>query len=163
MLKIIQRFLEFFTGMSMKPANVNGYPDLQSLAQTLCDKDNHVDGILILCPKNPDNQFFLSVYTPAKIQEIDIDAFAGNLLGILSSAEDLILSKSGFETGNIKTIVYEYDSLMFVIYNVRGESLQNVYLVLVNSMDKDLGSFNANRSQVRAQMEVAIKKCGLLS
>ena len=149
--------------MSIKPANVNGYPDLKTLAQNLCDKDNNVDGILILCPKNPENPFFLTVYTESKIQGIEVDAFGGNLLGILNKAEDLILSKSGFETGSIKTIIYEYESLMFVIYNVRGESLQNVYLVLINSDNKDLGSFNANRSQVRAQMEVAIKRCGLLS
>jgi len=164
MLKSIRLFLEFFTGMStMKPADVKGYRDLLTLAQALCNQHNHIDGIIILCPNNYDNLLFLNTYTESKIEGIDIEAFAGSLLGTLNSAEDMILSASGFETGNIKTIIYEYDSLRFVIYSVRGESLQNVYLVLINSDNKDLGAFNANRSQVRSQMEVAIKRCGLLS
>ncbi|MBF2089481.1 MAG: hypothetical protein IGR80_16555 [Synechococcales cyanobacterium K44_A2020_017] len=142
---------------TIKPANVKTYPQLQELAQHLCEKDNHVDGILVLCPRNHDNQFFLTTYAPEKIQGIDVEAFGGSLLGVLKTAEDLVLSESGFETGDTRTIIYEFNSLIFVIYSVRGENLQDVYLVLLNATEADLGAFNANRNQVRAQMEVAIK------
>ncbi|MDZ8260513.1 hypothetical protein [Nostoc sp. ChiQUE01b] len=36
-------------------------------------------------------------------------------------------------------------------------------LVLVNTKEKDIGSFNANRGRVRAQMVVAIKNSGLFT
>lgn len=163
MFKKIINLIEVTKTMLIKPANVNKYPDLQNLAKELCIQDNHIDGILVLCPSNDENQFFLTEFASDKIEGVDVEAFGGEVLKILKEAEELfVIKKDSFQAGSIRTIIYEFDSLVFVVYNVRGESIKDVYLVLLNTSKKDLGSFNANRSQVRAKMEVAIKKTGLL-
>ncbi|NES21508.1 MAG: hypothetical protein F6K41_21895 [Symploca sp. SIO3E6] len=146
----------------IQPKDVDGYLALKDLAQALCDEPNNVDGILVLCPKS-DEPIFLVVCTSQNFQGVDNDALGGRILEVIRFSDNLVISHENFNPGNIKSIVYEFDDLVFVVYKVRGDNLQDVYLVLVNTKDKDLGAFNANRGRVRAQMEVAIKRMGLLN
>lgn len=173
MKKIYDRFVDLYatiTGQKeeftmavlrkIKPAEVKSYLDLRLLAQNLCDEPNNIDGILILQP-NDENRIFLHVCTEANFGGIDNEALGGKILEILDSSSETFVSYN-FDPGRVKSIIYEFDNVAFVVYDVRGEKVQDVLLVLVNVKDKDLGAFNANRGRVRASMEVAIKQSGLL-
>jgi hypothetical protein len=152
------------TTKEVQPKNVsNNYLSLKEFAQSLCDepKDN-VEGILILCPKKEDNPIYLEVCTKKEFHDIATDGLGGSILKVLKYSNNLVISDH-FHPGDIKSIIYEFDNLIFVVYHLKADKLDDVYLVLVNTMDKDLGSFNANRGRVRAQMVVAIKRSGQLS
>jgi hypothetical protein len=151
------------TTKRIQPKDVNGYPSLKDFAQVLCDQPNdNVEGILILCPKK-EVPIFLDACTKSDFQGVDNEALGSRILEIIKFSDDLVISYDNFNPGGIKSIIYEFENLVFVVYNLREDALDDVYLVLVNTSDKDLGSFNANRGRVRAQMVVAVKNSGLLS
>lgn len=143
----------------IKPADVDDYHALKRLAQQLCDEPNNVDGILMVCT-TAEEPILLDTCTEENFQGIDTKALASRILGVIKFSDDLVISHKDFSPGEIKSIVYEFDNLAFVIYNVRSDA-SNVYLVLINAKDKDLGAFNINRGRIRAQMEVGFKKSGI--
>lgn len=145
--------------MEFKPKDVMDYKSLKQLAQMLCDEPNNVDGILILRPTS-ENPIYLEVCVTGNFKGIDTDALGGRILEVIKFSDRLVISHSDFNPGAVKSIVYEFDDLAFVVYHVRADNLKSnsTYLVLVNAKDKDLGAFNANRGRIRAQMEVGIKR-----
>lgn len=138
-----------------KPADVTDFLSLRQWAQQLCDEPNHVDGIILIDPTS-DERFYLSTCTETNFQGIDLEALGSSLLGITTMSDNMIISNRDFNPGNIKLIVYEFENIAMAIYGVPVDSTR-FYLALVNSKDKDLGAFNANRPKVRAQMEVALR------
>ncbi len=150
------------TTKEIQPKDVKDYPSLKKFAQILCDQPyDNVEGILILCPEK-ENPIFLEACTEEDFKGIAPDGFGGRVLEVLKFSNNLVISDN-FHPGDIKSIIYEFDDLIFVVYSLKADKLDDVYLVLVNTKDKDLGSFNANRGRVRAQMVVAIKRSGQLS
>jgi hypothetical protein len=145
----------------IQPKDVDSYPSLKDLAQFLCDEPNHVDGILIVRPNHqiPD---FLEVCTERNFQGVNLKALSGRIRDVIKFSEDLIFSDGDFVAGETLSVLYEFENLAFVIYSLREENFHDVYLVLVNTKDKDLGAFNANRGRVYAQMASAIKRIGQL-
>ena len=85
------------------------------------------------------------------------------VLDIIKFSDEVVISRNNFNPGEIKSIFYEFDNLIFVVYSLKADRFDDVYLVLVNTKEKDIGSFNANRGRVRAQMVVAIKNSGLFT
>lgn len=144
-------------GNRIQPRDVNSYQGLKDLAQSLCDEANNVDGILIVRLNNqiPD---VLEVCTENNFQGIDLKALSGRVAEVIQFSENIVFSHGEFIAGEPKSILYEFENLAFVVYSLKEESLSGMYLVLVNTMDSDLGAFNFNRGRVRAQMVVAIKR-----
>jgi len=142
---------------TIKPRDVDSYHTLKQFAQQLCHESNNVDGIIIICP-SADDPIFLDTCAKENFQGIDIAALASSILKVIEFSEDLVISHEDFNPGEIKSIVYEFNKLAFVIYNILSDAANAWYMIFVNSKDKDLGAFNANRPRIRAQMEVALRR-----
>jgi len=148
----------------MKSSEVRNFEDLQRLAQFLCDKDNHIDGILVLAPESEDKDLFtpIDTCTPVKFKGLNPKAIASKLLLLLGSSSELITSTDDFQPGLINSITFEFQELVLSIYRMEGfkSRLGEIYIVLINAQSKNLGSFNINKPDVRQQIDVGIRRCG---